>query len=108
MSIDLQRRYDSPDDFFALGGSIVMKLSADAAILVCERAVEQGVVIARVEGGIWHSPGFEARLDCIWDGIDPPTIFSAAEKNNLDAAKFIRLECTVHDAFILTAPRLTR
>ncbi|WP_244321902.1 hypothetical protein [Burkholderia reimsis] len=38
MKIDLQRRYDYPDDFFSIGGSVVMKLSADAAIAVCERA----------------------------------------------------------------------
>jgi hypothetical protein len=52
MNIDLQRRYDSSDDFFSLGGSVVMTLSADAAIAVCERAGQLGLVIARIEGGI--------------------------------------------------------
>ncbi|MGD1326115.1 colicin immunity protein [Pandoraea pnomenusa] len=107
MKIDLQRRYDSSDDFFAFGGSVVMKLSADAAIAVCERAARHGLVIARIEGGIWHSPGFEARLDCIWDGVDPPVERVAAEQNNLAAVAFIRSESVVHDAFVVTAPQMT-
>jgi len=82
MKIDLQRRFDSPNDFFELGGSVVMKLSADAAIAVCERAAQHGLVVVRVEGGIWHSPGFEARLDCIWDGADPPVVFDIAKKQS--------------------------
>ncbi|OJB39243.1 colicin immunity protein [Burkholderia ubonensis] len=104
--IDHRRRYDSPADFFALNGSIVMKLTADAAIAVCEQTAERGRVIARVEGGIWHSPGFEARVDCIWDGIDPPVDVQPSEKNNLAAIQFIRAERARHDVFILTAPRL--
>jgi len=103
MKIDLQRLYDSSDDFFSLNGSIVMKLSADAAISVCERATQKGLVIVRIEGGIWHSPGFEARLDCIWDGVDPLVDVDAAEQNNLAAAEFIRAETQVHDVFIVTA-----
>ncbi|MFM0526420.1 colicin immunity protein [Paraburkholderia strydomiana] len=107
MKIDLQRRYDSSDDFFAFGGTVVMKLSADAAIAVCERATQHGLVIARIEGGISCSPGFEARLDCIWDGVDPPVVVSVAEQNNLVAAKFIRSESQAHDVFVMTAPRMT-
>lgn len=104
MKIDLQCRYESSDDFFMLRGSVVMKLSVDAAISICEQAAERGLVISRVEGGIWHSPGFEARLDCIWDGVDPPVDFSAAEQNNFAAAGFIRSESKTHDVFVLTAP----
>jgi hypothetical protein len=33
-------------------------------------AAQHGLVVVRIEEGIWHSPGFEARLDCIWDGAD--------------------------------------
>lgn len=106
MKIDLQKRYDSSNDFFALGGSVVMKLSTNAAIAVCESAAEHGLVIARVEGGIWHIPGFEARLDCIWDGVDPPVDRRLAEQNNRTAAAFIRLEGEVHDVFVLTAPSM--
>lgn len=84
-----------------------MKLSANAAIAVCERASQHGLVIARIEGGIWHTPGFEARLDCIWDGVEPPVDIGAAERNNLAAAEFIRSESEAHDVFVVTAPRLT-
>lgn len=107
MKLDLQRRYDSSDDFFALNGSVVMKLSVHAAITVCEQAAKRGLVVARIEGGIWHYPGFEARLDCIWDGADPPVDVSSAEQNNLAAAEFIRSESNVHDVFVVTAPKMT-
>jgi hypothetical protein len=105
MKIDLKQRYDSSDDFFSLRGSVVMKLSADAAIAVCEQAVQHGLVIVRIEGGIWHSHGFEARLDCIWDGVDLPVDTHTMEKNNLAAAEFIRSERQMHNAFIVTAPQ---
>jgi hypothetical protein len=107
MNIDLQRRYDSPEDFFALGGSVVMKLSTDAAITVCEWAAKRGLVIARIEGGIWHFPGFEARIDCIWDGEEPPVDICVAEQNNTVAAAFIRSESQAHDVFVVTAPKVT-
>lgn len=107
MKIDRQRRYDSPDEFFSLGGTVVMKLSVDAAIAVCERAHQHSLVVARIEGGIWHFPGFEARVDCIWDGVDPPVDLGTAKPNNLAAAEFIRSESPAHDVFILTAPHIT-
>ncbi|NTY38018.1 colicin immunity protein [Burkholderia diffusa] len=103
MNIDRQRRYETADDFFSLGGSIVMKLTVGAAIDVCEQAAQHGVVVSRIEGGIWHSSGFEARIDCIWDAkIDPPVDESVAEQNNRDAVEFIREESQVHDVFIVT------
>ncbi|WP_081085137.1 colicin immunity protein [Burkholderia territorii] len=103
MEIDTGRRYDSADDFFSLDGRVVMRLSTDAAISVCERALEHGMLVSRVEGGIWHSSVFEARLDCIWDAkIDPPVNRSVAEQSNLLAAEFIREESQVHDVFIVT------
>jgi len=64
--------YDSAQWFFDSAGSGLMKLSADAAIRVCLTAASRGLVVARIEGGIWHHPGFEARGDCIWDGANPP------------------------------------
>lgn len=107
MDIDQQRRYLSSDDFFHLGGSVVMKLSADAAVAVCLDAANLGLVVARIEGGIWHDPGFEARIDCIWDGVDPPVDRETAEKNNRAAADFVRSERAVHDVFVITAPAMT-
>jgi hypothetical protein len=107
MKIDLTRRYESPDDFFNLDGSVKMKVSADAAIAICERAIEHGLFISRIEGGFWHSPGFEARLDSIWDGANMPVDRKAATKNNHAAAEFVRSERVLHDVFIITSKRIT-
>lgn len=94
--------YQSASDFYTLQGSGVMKLTPSAAIEVCHKAMAHNLVVMRVEGGIWHNPGFEARYDCIWDGIDPPTTVDEAEANNMRAAHFIKEESAVHDAFIIT------
>jgi Colicin-E5 Imm protein len=104
--MDLATRYDSADDFFSLGGNILMKLSREAAIAVCSKAASQNLLITRIEGGIWHSPGFEARVDCIWDGLDPPVTPKQAEHNNNNAIIFIRHESTIHDTFVITTQRV--
>lgn len=98
------RLFNTAQSFFEEKGSAVMKLSADAAIEVCLLAGRHGLVVARIEGGIWHHPGFEARVDCIWDGANPPVGLSDAEANNKNAAYFIKQEMSVHDAFVITAP----
>jgi len=72
MSIDRTKRYVDASDYFSHNGSIVMKLSTEAAIAVCAEASKRGFVVSHIEGGIWHNPGFEARIDCIWDGAEPP------------------------------------
>ncbi|WP_332450958.1 colicin immunity protein [Burkholderia ubonensis] len=101
--IDPWRCYADAEDFFSLRGSIVMKLTTEAAIGVCERAAERGLLISRVEGGIWRHPGFEARVDCIWDGAEPPLDTTTAHENNMAAIEFIRSELPVHDTFIITS-----
>src|SRR5664279_1956617 len=105
--MDRTRIFNSATEFFNLGCNCAMKLSPFAAIGVCERAAEKGFVIARVEGGLWHSQGFEARLDCIWDGTDPPLDPGEAHQNNLSAANFIRKESVAHHAFVLTVSPVT-
>ncbi|WP_042267776.1 colicin immunity protein [Paraburkholderia heleia] len=107
MKLDRTKRYTDADDYFSLGGSIVMKLSAEAAISVCTNAAEHGVIVSRIEGGIWHNPGFEARIDCIWDGAEPPIDLNSARVNNLAAIEFIRSELPEHDTFIITAPSIS-
>ena len=107
MDIDRTRRYSDSNDYFSLEGSIVMKLSTEAAISVCIVAAERGFVVSRIEGGIWHDPGFEARIDCIWDGAEPPIDSDLAHKNNLLAIEFIHSESPEHDTFIITAPSIT-
>ena|SRR5580692_8878362 len=106
MNIDRTRRYTDAGDFFLLQGSFVMKVSTEAAIAVCVEAAAHGFVVSRIEGGIWHNPGFEARIDCIWDGAVPPLDTSTAHANNLVAVDFIRSESAEHDTFIITAPSI--
>ncbi|MBB3465233.1 colicin immunity protein [Rhizobium sp. BK377] len=107
MKINPRLRYESADDFFNLGGSAVMKVTVDAALSICQRATNRGLVVARIEGGIWHVEGFEARLDCIWDGVDPPVDSEKANQNNYAAAEFIRSESGIHDTFVITAPSMS-
>ncbi len=99
--------FENAADFFSHEGSVWMRLSPTAAVEVCMAAAAHGRIVARIEGGICHSPGFEARLDCIWDGADPPISESDAHLNNLIAAGFIREEMDCHTVFILTAPPIT-
>jgi hypothetical protein len=105
--IDRAHLYSSHTDFFALGGSVVMRLSPEAAKHVCLNAATNGLVVARIEGGFWLNPGFESRLDCIWDGADPPLSQTAAHSNNLQAAAFIEAKAPEHSVFILTAPPIS-
>ncbi|WPO98274.1 colicin immunity protein [Pseudomonas sp. HR96] len=107
MIIDLQQRYDSSDDFFNLSGSVTMKISADAAVAICERAAQRGLVIARIEGGIWRAPGFEARLDCIWDGVEPPCRSENGRSEQSCSGRIRGAEKAVHDVYVLTAPRMS-
>lgn len=101
---DIRKYYDSADDFFNLEGSVCMKLTREAAIQVCLEAIKHNQLVMRIEGGIRHFPNlFEARLDCIWDGKDPPIDKDSARGNNLRAADFIREEDAIHDAFIITS-----
>ncbi len=77
-----------------------MKLTPAAAKKVCRIATTRGLLIKRIEGGIWHNPGFEARLDCIWDAKD--WLRNDPEENNSLAVQFIDDELRRHDVFIIT------
>jgi hypothetical protein len=98
--------YQSAEDFFALDGNAVMRLSPSAAAATCEQATHHGLLVLRIEGGVWVSPNFRARGDCIWDGVDPPVSEQEAAANNSAAALFIREQAAAHSAFILTASPL--
>ena len=100
---DRQKLYDDAKAFFELDGNAVMKLSRRAAIDVCRGAAGKGVVIVKVEGGISSDDKFEARLDAIWDGADPPMDQHEADKNNRRAAAFIRSADATYNAFVVTA-----
>ncbi|WP_338640041.1 colicin immunity protein [Burkholderia pyrrocinia] len=104
MNIDRSRIYASAEDFFTLGGSVIMKLASHAAVSVCKEAAARGILVIRIEGGIWHNPGFEARIDCIWDSkVMPPIDRDVAHASNMLAADFVESERLVHDVFIITS-----
>lgn len=105
---DHDQLYDDPNAFFELDGSIVMLLTRKAAIDVCRMAATRGFLVFRWEGGIWHSPGFEARLDAIWDGLSPPVDLETAKRNNERAAKMIEAEPANYDTFIISATFVDR
>lgn len=86
---DKSKLYTSIHDFFILGGDVNMRLSRETAIELCESAIDYDILIWKIEGGIFHNPKFEARLDAIWDGVDPPISKEEAIENNNFAVKFL-------------------
>jgi hypothetical protein len=101
-SIDLQKLYDNSADFFGLGGNAIMKLDREAALDLCLQAATRELVLIKIEGGIWRNGKFEARLDAIWDGSDPPLSRGEAGENNARAADFIRSTAAGYNAFVAT------
>lgn len=101
-NVDRSRLYDISDDFFALQGSAIMKLTAQAAKDVCLQAIDYGILIGKIEGGFWRASRFEARLDCIWDGVSAPVSLEEARHQNLKAAAFVDSWAIQHNAFIIT------
>lgn len=106
-TVDLQKLYEQAVDFFELKGGVVMKLTRAAAIDVCQHAAGRDLLIVRIEGGISRAGTFEARLDAIWDGDDPPVSNDRARDNNSRGAEFIRSRDKSYNAFILTDAPLT-
>jgi hypothetical protein len=102
MGADRASLHDESTTFFDGRGSGWLKLTPGAAKNVCAHAADLGFVVVRVEGGLWHAPGFEARIDCIWEGIDPPVSVEEARENNMRALPSIEGEEKTHGAFIIT------
>ncbi|MEN5159257.1 colicin immunity protein [Achromobacter spanius] len=107
MKGDRRGIYDSMEEFFNLDGSILMKLTPGAAISVCAAAETCGLFVLRIEGGMWRHPGFEARVDCIWDGVPNCMNTNQAKLNNQTAAAFIRSRSDVRDVFLITVGGIT-
>jgi len=85
-----------------------MKFSRSAAEEVVEKLSSHRLIAVRIEGGAWRDPGFEARLDQIWDSvIDPPISEKLAYQSNRDAANFIRTRPSMIDTFIITVAPIT-
>ncbi|HWA19737.1 MAG TPA: colicin immunity protein [Devosia sp.] len=81
-----------------------MYLTADAALGVCAAAATRGLLIYRIEGGIWHEGrGCEMRLGAIWDSrVEPPVDVTEANASNLRLASLIRDEPENCDTFVLS------
>jgi len=101
--IDKSKLYTSMHDFFSLKGSVNMRLTREAAIDVCKHAMDYDILIWRIEGGIWHSPGFQPWSDALWDSqYNPPVLEKDAITNNLLAMENIIDEEVQYNVFILT------
>ncbi len=109
--VDKQKLHYEAPDFFAEPKRNGFRLSAKAAIEICEAAASEGFLILGVEGGLWHDPGFGSRLDSIWGKVGLPVTSEEAKNLNKEAASFIEKESNriapgtdrKHDVFILTS-----
>ncbi|MEL4427211.1 colicin immunity protein [Shewanella indica] len=104
MMLDRNLLYSNASDFFSKQGNNVMKLTPKAAIDVCKKSVELKYLVSRIEGGIWHNPGFEMRLDCIWDR--DKTLDGKSQLASEEAIKFIEEELVDHTAFIVSLQKI--
>jgi hypothetical protein len=102
MKGDKSKIYSSADDFYALEGNYIMILKPYAALEVCQSALSRGLLISRIEGGVWDGRRFQPMGDCIWDGVDPPVQGGVALINNAKACGFIEEASKEHNAFVLT------
>jgi hypothetical protein len=84
-----------------------MVLDADVAQKVIDQCSDRDLAIIRVEGGFVHEHEFEARLDCIWDGIDTLVTFKQLRDNNEKAKQFVEIEKSDHNGFVLTVAQNT-
>jgi hypothetical protein len=107
VSYSHEKLYDEPNTFFEIDGVTSMQLTGQAAQDVCRMALKFGLLINRIEGGIWRNPSFESRLDCIWDGVDPPVSVELAQDNNRKAQEFVRSAAPFHTSYIITAVPLS-
>jgi hypothetical protein len=102
MTVNHAKLYETAREFFDCSGNAVMKLTPIAAIDVCREATARQLVVLGIEGGIYNDDGFEARLDCIWDGLGTRIDQAKIAENNQNAEKFIRKKTGLHNAFIVT------
>ena len=83
-------RFDEAEALFADAGSAWMKLTRQAAAEAISRCSAKGIAVSIVEAGIWHEPGFEARLDGVWHSeFDAMSDVKCIDENNSRALQFI-------------------
>lgn len=88
---DRINRFGDPGDFFAKQGRYWMKLTREAGASVVEKCSDKALAVSTIEGGIWHDPGFEARLDAIWHSeLDSYPEDQKIAPNNAEALQFLR------------------
>ena len=101
---DKAARFLKASEFFKRNGSVWMRLSKAAAYDVTSSALDNGILIGMIEGGVWQGPGFMPRTGCIWSStINPPVDEGLAAKSNRDAGNFILATDLEIDTFILTS-----
>ena len=101
---DKSKRFLSAPDYFESGAKIWMRMSRCAAVEVAKIAFKKGYLIEIIEGGLWHSPGFQPRTSCIWHcAITPPYTGRNVSASNRDAKNFILTADLEIDTFILTS-----
>ena len=86
-----------------MSGAGWMKLTLPAAKSVIQQCTDQLVAVSGIEGGIWHNPGFEARLDAIWKckmGGDPDD--QELKFNNSEAERFLSDFEVAYDTAIIS------
>ena len=99
-----RRRFDDAGAYFVDSGSGWMKLTKEAAQAVVERLQSEGIAISGIEAGIWHDPGFEARID----GILSESERSGQGIKEEEAQRFFHDIDSSYDTFIVTVRRSER
>jgi hypothetical protein len=107
MTYNIAKLYDTSDAFFEQRRVVCMFLTTEATKDVCRKALRHGLLVTRIEGGILHNAEFEARVDCIWEGMNPPATVEQAEQNNARALADVIRESASHNAFVVTTAPLT-
>ncbi|MEQ1900829.1 MAG: colicin immunity protein [Devosia sp.] len=103
-------RVADPEARFAVSGNQTVFLTSDAALRVCREAAAQGLLVYRIEGGIWwEGRGCEMRLDAIWDSqVDPPVAAAVANTSNLRLASLVANDPKSCDTFVVSMIAIER
>ena len=111
MSLNLGNIFEDHREFIHRNDRNSLILTSKAAEEACRQASIFGLSIAKVEGGLWHNPGFESRIDAIWETRNYPASLDEVRKLNALAADFIRDQSSISpdsdlppaDVFMITA-----
>ena len=110
----LTKLHNDAREFLSRNDRNLILLSGPAAAEACRLAADAGLSIGRIEGGFWLNPGFESRMDSIWDTRRYAASMEEARDWNLSGARFIESQMRQSpdpslppaDSFIVIARRL--